>query len=515
MPREDACLLGIDIGAGSLKSMVVAPDGRVLGAASRDLATRQPHPGWTEQDPADWWDAVRATVPAALAQAGVPADAVAAISFSAGAHTPVLTDDDGRPVRPAILWSDQRSGAESRELDEAHGAFIVETGANRPSPTWTLCQLRWLARHEPESLRAATRLYVAKDWLRSRLTGDWTTDVTDAVGTLLWDIRRNVWSETLVALSGFDPAKLPPAVRPDTVVGAVTAEAAAACGLRAGTPVVCGSSDTAVEAFGGGAAAPGAATVKLATAGTVSVIRDTVAPSRSVINYPYVTPGQWYSITGTNSCASAHRWLRDTLFQGWERDSRSAFAAMDEAAARSPAGSGGMIFHPYLNGERSPYWDPLLRADFIGVTMRHTAGDVVRALYEGIAFSLRDCMGGFAQEGLSIASARIIGGGAKSAVWRQTVADVLGVEILLPACTDASFGAALLAGVGTGVYRDAADAVARTVHVAARHAPDPANRALYDDLFGVYKEAQARLSGLNHELHAILARHGERQGERT
>ena len=513
MPREGDCLLGIDIGAGSLKSMVVGLDGRVLGSAARDLTTHQPHPGWTEQDPADWWAAVTATVPEALARAGVPAEAVGAVSFSAGAHTPVLTDDSGRPVRPAILWSDQRSGAEARELDEAHGGFIIETGANRPSPTWTLCQLRWLSRHEPESLRAATRLYVAKDWLRARLTGDWTTDVTDAVGTLLWDIRRGAWSERLVELAGFDMAKLPPAVRPDTVVGAVTAAAAAACGLKAGTPVVCGSSDTAVEAFGGGAAAPGAATVKLATAGTVSVIRDAVAPSRAVINYPFVAPGLWYTITGTNSCASAHRWLRDTLFRGWD-GGRSAFAAMDEAAGQSPAGSGGMIFHPYLNGERSPYWDPLLRADFIGVTMRHGPGDFVRALYEGIAFSLRDCMAGFREEGLSIESARIIGGGAKSAVWRRIVADVLGVEIVLPACTDASFGAALLAGVGTGVYRDAADAVARTVTVSDRHQPDPAHRALYDDLFGIYKEGQARLAGLNHDLHAILARHDASKGDR-
>ncbi|MYZ43058.1 xylulokinase [Schauerella aestuarii] len=496
---SQAWLMGIDLGAGSLKTMVVTPDGRVAGSASADVVTHTPHARWSEQDPMDWWRALCETVPRALAEAGIGADAIAAISFSAGAHTPVLEDADGRVLRPAILWSDQRSGAEVAELLNRHGDRIFELSMNRPSPTWTMPQFMWLTRHEPDVVRATRRVYVAKDWLRSRLTGDWVTDRTEAVGTMLFDTARDAWSAELCDMIGWDVATLPPLTTPASVVGEVSAAAALQSGLRAGTPVVCGTSDTSIETFGAGSVRPGDGTIKLATAGTVSVVGDRPQLHPSLINYPLAVPGLWYAISGTNSCASAHRWLRDAFFMAPGRKGSEVFAEMDAMAAQIAPGADGLLFHPYLQGERAPYWDPMLRADFVGLTFAHHRGHLVRALYEGIAFSLRDVLEQFRALKMPMASARIIGGGAHSATWRQIVADVLDLEIHLPETVDASYGAALLAGVGVGVFGSEREAAA-CARVIATARPDAARAAFYDDLFALYKQAQAGLAPVSHGL---------------
>jgi len=493
-------LMGIDLGAGSLKTMIIDTAGRVRGSASLDVKTRSPKPRWSEQDPDDWWRAICETVPRALAEAGVTAGDIAAVSFSAGAHTPVLEDASGRVLRPAILWSDQRSGAEAAELEQAHGPRILELSLNRATPTWTLPQFKWLMKHEPEVVRATRRVYIAKDWLRSRLTGTWETDETEAAGTLLFEPRNSRWSEELCELIQWDPSTLPPLVSPTTVVGTVSAHAAAACGLAAGTPVVCGTSDTSAEVFGAGSVRPGDGTVKLATAGTVSVVGQSPTVHGTLINYPFAIPGSWYTITGTNSCASAHRWLRDRFFMHEGGSGRDAFEQMERMAAATNIGADGLLFHPYLQGERAPHWDPLLRASFVGMTFRHDRGHLVRALYEGIAFSLREVQEQFIAQGMNIESARIIGGGARSATWRQIVADILGVQIKLPAVTDASFGAALLAGVGIGAFGSEVEAAQRCASVIEVLSPDPGRHAIYDELFALYKETRAALQPVHHGL---------------
>jgi len=500
-------VLGIDIGAGSLKTMVVDDQGRERGSAAKDFATDTPHPGWSEQNPEDWWAALCETVPRALAAAGMTSADVAAVGFSAGAHTPVITDENNRVLRPAILWNDQRSGVEARELQAAHADRILAIGLNKASPTWTLPQLMWLNRHEPEIGQQAKRVYVAKDWLRMRLTGDWHTDVTDAVGTLLWDHANACWSDELCGMAGWDPATLPPVVSPTTVVGRVTEAASLVCGLRVGTPVICGTSDTSCESYGAGSDRGGAGVVKLATAGTVSIVGTAPRVHTTLINYPFAIPGLWYTISATNSCASAHRWLRDRFFMHPGANGSAVFSEMDAMAAAAPLGAEGLLFHPYLQGERAPYWDPLLRADFVGLTMRHERGHLVRALYEGIAMSLRDVLADFKTQGMSMQEARIVGGGSRSAAWRQIVADVLGVRIVLPAVTDASFGAALLAGVAAGFFESEFKAAAHGQASRAVHEPNAAAARRYDDLFGLYKETQASLSGVNHRLHDFAAGH--------
>lgn len=504
---SEVWFLGVDIGAGSLKSMLVSPTGKVGGSASKDIVTRSPSAGWSEQNPADWWVALCETVPRALEAAGAKAEQVMAVGFSAGAHTPVLEDAQGRVIRPAILWSDQRSALEARELQEKYGEEILSIGCNRPVPTWTQPQLLWLARHEPEALSRTHRLYVAKDWLRSQLTGSWETDATEAVGTLLYDGSRNCWSDRLCEMINLDKRILPPVVRPTDIVGTVSAAAASACGLAPGTPVVCGTSDTSIEAYGAGAIAPGDGAVKLATAATVSVIGNSPRIHPTLINYPFVVPGYWYTLSATNSCASAHRWLRDRFFLRPGEDGGMAFSEMDHLASQIEPGSEGLIFHPYLQGERAPHWDPLLRADFTGLTFRHDRGHLVRALYEGIAFSLRDVKEQLLAQGIGLNEARIIGGGARSQTWRQIVADILNVTILMPEVTDASFGAALISAVGVRAFDNEASAVKNCVRLVSRNDPIADHRGLYEDLYGVYRDASINLINTSHRLAALKAKY--------
>ena len=404
-----------------------------------------------------------------------------------------------------MMWMDQRSGDEVAALKSDHGDEIYRIAGNAPSPTWTLPQLLWLSRNEPDVARRARRLYLAKDWLRNQLSGDWATDKADAIGTMLWNNAGNDWSETLCAMADWNPATLPPVCGSAEITGQTTAGLCEDFGLPPGIPGVCGSSDTAVETLAGGGLYVGDATIKLATAGTVSILSQHPVLKPTLINYPYVIPDLWYAISGTNSCASAHRWYADLLYGGSDR---AALTLMDDEVRGTRPGADGLLFHPYLNGERAPYWEPRLKADFLGMTFAHGRGHLSRAVYEGIAFSLRDVMGDFKANGLTFERARIIGGGAQSAVWRQVVANVLDVTIVRAIEPDASFGAALLAAKATGQFASLAEAIETRAGDDEQHVPDRACRQLYDDMFGIYQQAQSALQDIDFALHAIHGRSG-------
>ena len=299
---------------------------------------------------------------------------------------------------------------------------------------------------------------------------------------------------------------MPPVPARD-VVGAVSREAAAECGLAVGSPIVCGTSATSAEAYGTGVDGSNAGVVKLATAATISIIGEVPHVQPGLINYPFAIPGMWYTISATNSCASAHRWLRDRFFLRPGEDGNATFEEMDKLAARVTPGSDGMLFHPYLQGERAPYWDPLLRADFVGMTMQHDRGHFVRALYEGIAFSLRDVLEDFRKQGLAPDRIRIVGGGARSALWRQIIADVLQLQVTLPVHTDASYGVALIAGVGAGLFDDERTAVSLAQGERAHCTCDPARAQMYDGLYDIYKDTKIQLTDINHRLHAFQQQH--------
>ncbi|MHC5656147.1 xylulokinase [Stappia sp. ICDLI1TA098] len=490
----DPLLLGIDLGAGSLKSTITDGAGRVHGAASAAVETLAPHAGFSEQDPLGWRAAMIGTL-SQLWRQGIDPARIAGIAFTAGAHTHVLEDGEGRILRPAIMWNDQRSGRQVAALRQSHGPRILELSGNLVSATWTLPQLVWVRENEPDVFARIRRVRPAKDWLRRQVDGSDATDITDAWGLMLADAVGGGWSEELCCLAGIDPSVLPPVVASSAVTGAVTAAAAEATGLRQGTPVICGTSDTNAETFCGGMTRPGLGSLKLATAGTVSTLTPAPAFSEKVIHYPHLVPGHCYTILGTNSCASAHRWLRDTLFGA------IGFDGMDQAARAVPPGSDGLLFHPYLNGERSPYWDPDLRASYVGLGFAHGPGHFVRALYEGIAFSLRDCLEVLRGLDMGFETARLVGGGTRSELWQQIIADVTGLVIEIPREGDASFGAALIAGLGAGVFADT-QAAAAVIDVAATRRPQADAAARYEEGFALYRETKEALTAVNHRIAA-------------
>ena len=497
--RNKAHLLGIDLGAGSLKASIIDEAGGLIGDASHPIATANPKPGWSEQDPEDWWRALCRAVPAALAAAGLEAGDIAAVGISAGAHIAVLTGRDGQVLRPAILWNDQRSAAEAEALHVQAGQRIIETALNRANPTWTLAQLAWLRQHEPEVFDKTERLYIAKDHLRARLTGDWCTDFSDVIGALMADAETRSWSPELCALIGWPLERLPPVAGPSDIAGKVTAQAAKACGLAAGTPVVVGSNDTTVELFGCGAVKAGDGALKLATAGVVFLAVDRPEVHPPVSCYPHIVEGMWYMASGINACATAHRWVRDRFFA--DLDPETAFAEMDRLAAEVPPGAEGLIFHPYLQGERAPHWDPKLRGDFLGLTLAHERQHFARACYEGIALALADVLREAKRlSGAEFGALRLLGGGARSATWRQIIADVTGLPVKLPANGDASFGAALVAGIGAGVFASPQEAVARCARVVAEERPNPGRQEAYARLFELYDEARRQLTPISHRL---------------
>ncbi len=509
MGLKETFLLGVDIGSGSLKSTLIRGDGSVVSSASKDLFTAYPHPRWSEQNPEDWYVALCETAKGALTKSGLKNISIASVCITAAAHTPVLLDENDAILRPAILWTDQRSVKEVGWLNENYGDRILEIGYNRANPTWTLPMLLWVKNNEPEVFARIRRIMVAKDYLRYKLTGTWETDLIDAQGTLLLDSKNRCWSNELCGYIGLPIETLPPIVAPTAVVGKISARAARDSSIPENTPVVAGTSDTAAEDYGVGAVNPGQGIIKLATAGNANIMTETPHPHPLLINYYHVVPGLWYTVAATNSCASAHRWLRDQFFgvemEQSESAGKDAFDVMDEFAAQVEPGSNGLLFHPYLLGERSPYWDPFLRADFVGITMQHTRRHFVRALYEGISFSIVDCMMSMLEvgESLKMEEVRLIGGGARSGLWRQIVSDATGLEVLKTAVDDASYGSAMIGGVGTGVYADERDAVAKCVKVVSSNKPDPARHERYRQLFAIYKKAQSRLADINHELHAF------------
>ncbi|MBN2452388.1 MAG: xylulokinase [Lentisphaeria bacterium] len=500
-------LLGIDIGTSGCKVTAIDAAGRVLAEASGEIVTSRPRPGWAEQAPEDWCAVLREILAGMFRGGSLVPGHIAALALDGSTHNAVLLDRHGRALRPAIMWTDQRAAAEAAELNRLHGDDLLRIAYQTAAPTWTLPQMLWLRRHEPDVLPRTDRMMFTKDYVRWRLTDVWCTDTIEAQGTLFHDMARGRWSAELYALAGIPAAILPPLVSPTEVVGRVTAAAAREFGLPEGIPVVCGCSDSAVEDYAAGAIEPGQCVVKLATAGNVNVMTAEPHPHPRTLTYSHVIPGLWYTVTATNSAALCLRWFRDAFCAGEAHRAQARGAnpydELDRLAAASPLGARGLLFHPYLQGERSPYWDPDLRGSFTGLTMRHGRGDCLRALMEGVAFSLRDCRRVLDAMGLPIREIRLIGGGARSEIWSRIVCDVLGADVVRPSGCDASFGSALLAGVGTGVFADPVQAVTTCVRTLPPLVPEPTARTAYDHLFDIYRDLQQAVAESHHRLAAF------------
>ena len=501
-------LLGIDYGTGGCKVTAIGEDGSFAGEASTEFPTHHAHPGWSEQDPSDWWNALRSSLEK-LAGKGVDLKSVAACALDGSTHNAVLLDGGYRPVRRTIMWTDQRATVECEALRAGWGEKVFSTCYQMPAPTWTLPQMMWLKANEPEALAKTEHVLFVKDYVRYLLTGEAATDRIEAQGTLFFDMAKGKWDDDLVRLSGLRPDSLPRIIEPTDLAGRVTREAAAFTGLPEGTPVVCGSSDSAVEDYGAGAVEPGDLIIKLATAGNVNSMTAEAHPHPKTLTYAHIVPGMWYSVSATNAAALCMRWLRDAFYGEWgtadakamavesgngERGTGNLYGLIDAEAAKSPVGANGVFFHPYLQGERCPYWDSNLRASFTGVSISSTRGDFARALMEGVAFSLRDCYRTLEEMRLPVKRIFLIGGGARSRLWGEIVANVFNCSVAVPTPGDASFGACLLAGVGIGLFPDVRAAVAKCLHVDRTIDPDPAAAVKYDHLFTCYRRIHDALA---------------------
>ena len=468
-------LLGIDVGTGGSRAVLVAADGAVLAAATSDHAPfTSPRTGWAEQDPADWWRASAAAIRSVCAAGG--GAGVEAVGLSGQMHGAVVLDRQDRVVRPAILWCDQRTGDECREITERVGAArLIELTSNPAITGFTLPKLLWLRRHEPDAWARIRTVLLPKDYVRLRLTGERATDVADASGTLLFDVARRRWSDMMLEATGIDPSWMARAFEGPEVTGVVSPEAAGETGLRAGTPVVAGGGDQAAGAVGMGAVRAGVVSVTLGTSGVVFATTD--EPVRDaggrVHTFCHAVPGRWHVMGVTQAAGLSLRWFRDTFTV---RGGRTVpYDALTAEAGTIAPGSDGVLWAPYLMGERTPHLDPDARAALVGLSGSHTRGHVVRAILEGVAFSLRDSLETLRSMGVPVTRVRAGGGGARSPLWRQILADAFEVPIgTLVAEEGAAFGAALLAGVGVGAWPSVEAACDRVVRVAGDVAPNPA-----------------------------------------
>lgn len=480
-------VLGIDIGSGSVKLTLLAQSGHIKATSGCEYPTHYPQIGWCEQDPEDWCSAFKTAFADLLKAANIKHEQIEAISLDAATHTAVLLDEDLNVIRPAILWTDQRSKAQVQWLKENCLDVIMEQALNAPTTVWTLPQFMWLREQEPEVWGKIRYVLFAKDYLRFRLTGALETDVIDAAGSMFFDVKNNCWSAELCALADIDMRWLPKLCDPTDFSGFVTEKSAQEFGLSAATKVFVGTTDTVMEILAAGTVAPGHATVKLATAGRICVITDAPLDSKFIFNYRHIVPGLWYPGTATASCAASYRWYRDTI-------GREPFADLNVPAEDIKPGCDGLMFHPYLNGELTPYNDPDLRGSYTGISSMHTTAHFTRATLEGIAMSLKDCLLTLRTLGADMKRVRIIGGGAKGALWRQIVADVLGIEMQKVKVDDSSFGTAMLAAVANGWFDSFADAAEMCVQIDSVSKPIPENVPLYEEIFKKYKAVHDALA---------------------
>jgi xylulokinase len=467
--------------------------GKVVSSGSEDHEPfASPKPGWAEQDPRDWWRACGSAVRKALHSSNLRADDIACVGFSGQMHGAVLLDSNDEVVRSAIIWCDQRSEAQSQELEKLFGReTLIRLTCNPPLTNFTLTKLLWVRETEPENWARVAHVMLPKDYVRFRLTGERAIDMADASGTLLLDVTNRRWSSEVLSKSGINVALLPALHESPQVCGKVAAAGAEATGLKVGTPVVAGAGDQAAGAVGMGIARAGAVSATIGTSGVVFAATDRPAldhPQGRLHTFCHAIPGRWHVMGVTQSAGLSLRWFRDR-FGVIAKDSRDPYDLLAEEAAKAPAGSEGAFWAPYLMGERTPHLDPNARAALLGLTASHTRGHIIRAVMEGVAYSLKDSFTIFEEMKIPVTSIRLGGGGARSPLWRQIQADVYAHEVeIVTAEEGAAYGAAILAGVGAGGWSSVDEACDKVVRVAARIAQHPSDSKTMQQGYRTYRK---------------------------
>jgi xylulokinase len=470
--------LGLDISTTGSKALLVDEKGVVVGSASSPHTLQTPKPLWSEQDPHEWWTAVSASIKSVLRQAGAKGGDVRAVGLTGQMHGLVLLDGAGKVLRPAILWNDQRTQPQCDEIHRRIGKEkLIQICGNVALTGFTAPKILWVKENEPDVFARAQHVLLPKDYVRYRLTGKFGMDKADGSGTILFDLKKRDWSPELLSALEIPVGWMPPTWEGPVFTGQVTPEGAAETGLQAGTPVAAGGGDQAAQAVGVGAVEPGVVALTVGTSGVVFATTPSalVEPEGRLHAFCHAVPGMWHFMGVMLSAAGSLQWYRDTLAPGM------SFDDLLQEANSVPAGSEGLQFLPYLSGERTPYPDPLARGAWVGLTLRHGRGHITRAVLEGVAFGLKDSFTLIQDAGLGeIRQVRASGGGTKGALWRQILASVLEAELVTVNTTEgAAYGAALLAGVGAGVWKDVPSACAATVKISGSTRPDPAQMEAY------------------------------------
>jgi xylulokinase len=485
-------LLGIDLGTSSVKVLLATGTGQTVGRGSAEYPIQRPGPGWAEQDPDDWWRATVTAVRQALSGAGGPPVPVAAIGLSGQMHGTVLLDEMGGLLSPAVIWPDRRSEPQVREITALIGAArLIELTGSPVATGFQAATVRWMQQERPDLWRRVHTVLLPKDYLRYRLTGDVHTDPSDGSGTLLFDVRRRDWSPDVLAALGVDVAQLPPVQPSVAVAGQLGRQAAAALGLPAGTPVVTGAADTACSALGAGIVDARTLLLTISTGGQIVLPAPGVQVDRAGRIHTFcgaLPPGPdqagWYQMAAILSAGMALRWLRDQVFSV---PGEAAYARMIAWAEAAPAGAGGLLFLPYLAGERTPHMDPQARGLFLGLTAGHGRAELVRAVLEGVALACYDAYLVLAELGARPERIIMAGGGARSQLWRQIVADVFGLPVQqLEVGEQSALGAALLAGGGVGLL-DPGSTAPQWAAYGPPVEPDPRCHATYQALLALFR----------------------------
>jgi xylulokinase len=487
--------LGMDVGTGGTRAVIVDENGKLIaGASSEHAPFRSEHPGWAEQDPEDWWRAAQEAIREAIAVSPEPRQPIATICLTGQMHGAVMLDENGAVLRPSLIWCDTRTQPECDWLTEKIGyEKLIELTCNPALPNFTLTKLLWVKTHQPEIFAKIKHVMCPKDYVRYRLTGEFAIDVQEASGTLLLDVAHRRWSNEVAEAAGIPMSWLPKVYESPEICARISQAAAALTGMAAGTPVAAGAGDQGAGAVGMGILQPGSVSATIGTSGVVfaATAEPTKDPKGRIHTFCHAVPGRWHVMGVTQSAGLSLNWLRGTFFAGQSYDS------MNEAAAKVPPGSQGLEWAPYLLGERTPHLDPEVRAGFVGIGVEHTAAHFVRAVQEGVAYSLQDTFSLFADLGIPVTAIRLGGGGARGGLWRKIQAGIYGHTVeILTAEEGGAFGCALMAGVGANHWKSLDEACGQAIEVAESITADPADVAAYKKGYASWRRVYPALRSL-------------------
>jgi xylulokinase len=511
---KQECVLGIDVGTTGTRALLIDAAGRVVAGATAEYPMFTPRPLWAEQHPADWWAATVAATRQVLAEAAVEPGRVAGVGLTGQMHGLVLLDTQGEVLRPCIMWNDQRTAAQCAAITaEVGAAEVLRLTGNPVLPGFTAPKIAWVRENEPEVYRKAAKALLPKDYIRYCLTGGFFGEVSDASGTSLFDVGQRCWSDEMLKAVGVPRSWLPEVTESPVVSARVSPSAAAQTGLLAGTPVVGGGGDQAAQAVGTGIVDEGTVSATIGTSGVVFAASEAyrVEPQGRLHAFCHAVPGMWHLMGVMLSAGGSLRWYRDALCEPERvraaKAGRDPYELLTEAAAEVAPGCEGLLFLPYLTGERTPYPDPNARGAFVGLTLRHGKAHLTRAVLEGVSYGLRDSLELMRGLGLSVGQVRASGGGARSPLWRQILADVFDAEIATVRVTEgAAYGAGLLAAVGAGLYGSVAEVCQAAIEITGSIRPGPA-AALYADYYPCYRALYPALATEFERIAEVVGRH--------